>query len=267
MWHIMHQSRQSIFSVNLITIYFSWKGMSSSAHHCESAKANTGLVWPCYLCAMLNTYSFLRQVSNVVWLGVPPPVQPQSLDLLPCQLSPLTHPKGPYLKKLGAVVVAPLPLGEKKLFWKTLTTSSTRFSTFFLFFFFTISILFFFTFLQIPFMLKDIKSCENIIMTVCRHAEIWELVLQLVNMLVCFYLFVISINFLRAISHHAACWLLRLSHCQCNCQKLNNWNVSIFIIPINIFLDFYDIRRVRCIILIETLCEQMSTTYAPMCIC
>lgn len=75
-------------------------------------------------------------------------------------------------------------------------------------------------------------------MTMCQHTEMWELLLQLVNMLVCFYLFSISINFLRAISHHAACCLLRLSHCQCNCQKLNNWNVSIFIIPINIFLEF-----------------------------
>lgn len=115
-------------------------------------------------------------------------------------------------------------------------------------------------------MLKDIKLCASIIMTMCQHTEMWEPVLQLVNMLVCFYLFPISINFLRAISHHAACWLLRLSHCQCNCQKWNNWNVSIFIIPINIFLDFYDTCRVWCIILIETLCKQMSTTYAPMCI-
>lgn len=125
----------------------------------------------------------------------------------------------------------------------------------------------FFSHLQIPFHVKIYQNYVNIIMTICQHAEMWELVLQLVNMLVCFYSFPISINFLRAISHHAACWLLRLSHCQCNCQKWNNWNVSIFIIPINIFSDFYDMRRVWCIILIETLCKQMSTTYAPMCIC
>ena len=114
---------------------------------------------------------------------------------------------------------------------------------------------------------KRFQIMWNIIMITCQHTEMWELMLQLVNMLVCFYLFAISINFLRAISHHAACWLLKLSYCQCNCQKLNNWNVSIFIIPINIFPDFYDIRWVRCIILIETFCKQMSTTYAPMCIC
>lgn len=65
------------------------------------------------------------------------------------------------------------------------------------------------------FMLIDIKLCVDIIMTTCQHTELWELVLQLVNMLVCFYSLSISINFLRAISHRAACWLLRLSHCQC----------------------------------------------------
>lgn len=117
------------------------------------------------------------------------------------------------------------------------------------------------------FLLMDIKSHANIIETTCQHTETWELELQLVNMLVCFYSFPISINFRRAISHRTACWLLRLSHCQCNCQKWNNWNVSIFITPINTLLDFYDMRRVWHIILIETLCKQMSTTYAAVCIC
>lgn len=127
-------------------------------------------------------------------------------------------------------------------------------------------IFFFFHVYKSRLMLMGFKLCVNII-TTCQHTEMWEPALQLVNMLVCFYSFPISINFLRAISHHAACRLLGLSHCQCNCQKWNNWNVSIFIIPINIFLDFYDTRRARHIILIETLCKQMSTTYAPMCIC
>lgn len=39
------------------------------------------------------------------------------------------------------------------------------------------------------FMLKDIKLCENIIMTTCQHAEVGELMLPLVNMWVYFYFF------------------------------------------------------------------------------
>lgn len=68
---------------------------------------------------------------------------------------------------------------------------------------------FFFFIYKFHFMLKYIQLCVDIIMTVCQHTDMWELVLQLVNMLV----FIVFISYFHKFSWgqlvttpHASCW-------------------------------------------------------------